>query len=90
MTKTVSLKELRPELPKVMRAVDERMDRFFVTRRGHPFAVILSLDDYEGLLETIEILGDKKLMARLKKAEKEVREGKTRPLNEIRRSLGLE
>ncbi len=32
----------------------------------------MSVDDYEGLLETIEILSDAELMKRIKKAEKEI------------------
>lgn len=88
MTKTVSLKELRPQLPKIMKAVDEQMHRFVVTRHGHPAAVIMSPDDYEGLLETIEILQDKKLMKRIKKAEADLKAGRTHSLDEIHRALG--
>ena len=89
MTRTVNLKELRPKLPSVMEAVDKKLDRYIVTKRGHPLAVILSVDDYEGMLETMEILRDKVGMRRLKKAESEVREGKTRSLKDIHRDLGV-
>jgi DNA-directed RNA polymerase subunit K/omega len=44
----------------------------------------------EELLETIEIRQDKKLMKDLKIALREVEEGKTRPINELVRELGLE
>lgn len=87
MTRTVNLKELRPRLPRVMEAVDKRLDRFVVTKRGHPMAVILSVDDYEGMLETIEILQDKTLLKRLRKAQAEARSGKTRSLEEVHRRL---
>ena len=56
MQYTVNLKDLRPRLPRVMEAVDGKMDRYVVTKRGHPMAVIISLDDYEGLLETVEFI----------------------------------
>jgi prevent-host-death family protein len=87
VTKTVNLKELRPRLPRVMEAVDKRLDRFVVTKRGHPMAVILSVDDYEGLLETIAVLQDKRLMKRLRKAQAEARAGRTRSLDEVHRRL---
>lgn len=87
MTRTVTAKELRPQLPRVLDAVDRRLDRFIVTRRGKPTAVIMSADDYEGLLETIEILQDKTGLARLRQAEREVKQGRTRSLEEIDRSL---
>lgn len=44
----------------------------------------------EELLETIEISQDKKLTKELKAALKEVKEGKTRPLEELIRELDLE
>ena len=44
----------------------------------------------EELLETIEIRQDKKLMKDLKIALREVEEGKTRPIDELVRELGLE
>ncbi len=87
MTKTVTLKELRPNLPKVIDAVNKRMERYIVTKHGHPAAIILSLDDFEGLLETLEILQDKAGYARLKKANREIKTSKIRSLDEIHRLL---
>ncbi|MFC1679593.1 type II toxin-antitoxin system Phd/YefM family antitoxin [Elusimicrobiota bacterium] len=88
MTRHISIKELRPNLPKIMDAVDKRLDRYVVTKRGKPVAVVLSPDDFEGLLETLDILEDKAGLKRLRKAKRELSEGKTRSLDEIRRSLG--
>lgn len=87
MVNTISLKELRPELPKVMMAIDTRLDRYIVTRRGKPIAVMMSPDDYEGLLETILILSDKQTARRIKRAKKEIKEGKTISLEELRRKI---
>ncbi|MEM2971535.1 MAG: hypothetical protein QW270_03835 [Candidatus Bathyarchaeia archaeon] len=42
------------------------------------------------LLETLEVMQDKKLVRDLKIALREVEEGKTRPLNELIRELNLE
>jgi DNA-directed RNA polymerase subunit K/omega len=42
------------------------------------------------LLETLEIMQDKKLVKDLKVALKEVEEGKARPLDELIRELNLE
>lgn len=42
------------------------------------------------LLETLEIMQDKKLIKELKAALREVEEGKTRPLEELARELNLE
>jgi len=42
------------------------------------------------LLETLEVIQDKKLVKDLKVALKEVEEGKARPLDELIRELNLE
>jgi hypothetical protein len=42
------------------------------------------------LLETLEVIQDKKLVKDLKIALREVKEGKTRPLDELIRELDLE
>ncbi len=87
MVNTITLKELRPELPEVIKGIDAKLDRYIVTKRGKPIAVMLSPDDYDGLLETIEILSDKETAKRLKKAKQEIKTGKTITLEELRRKI---
>lgn len=87
MTRTITLKELRPELPHVADAIERKMDRYIVTRRGRPVMTILSPEDYEGLLETIEILSDKTALRRIKKSLKEARQGKTTAWENVKRRL---
>lgn len=60
-----------------------------VTRRGKPVLAILDWDLFEGMLETMEILGDPELMEQIREAEKDIREGRTIPLEEVARELGL-
>ncbi len=87
MIKTISLKELRPRLPRVADDIEKRMARYVVTRRGKPVMMLVSPDDYEGLIETIEIMSDKELVKRIEKAEKDIREGKTVPWEVVRKRL---
>ena len=89
-TKYLSIRELRPKLPSVVRDAAATYARYIVTRRGKPEAVILSIGDYESLLETLEIERDPALVRRLRKAREEIRKGKKgRSLQEIDRKLGL-
>ena len=87
--KQVSVRMLRPRLAKVLGDVSGRLDRYIVTRRGRPEAVIMSLLDYESLLETLDVEQDSKTMARLKQAERELTAGKGKTLEEIEKDLGL-
>ena len=68
MTKTLPISEVKTKLPSLVKGVNERDDEIVITRNGRPEAVILSMDEYEGLQETIEILSDPKAMAQLKKS----------------------
>lgn len=87
MVNMITLKELRPELPAVIKDIDSKLDRYIVTRRGRPVAIMMSPDDYEGLLETIEILSDKESVRRIKQAKREIKEGKTISLEELRQRI---
>ena len=86
MTNTLSLKQLRPELPKVIERIDEKFDRFIITKRGRPVVVMMSIDDYESLIETLDILQDKETMKRVRKGEDGIKKGKTQSWKEIKRS----
>lgn len=87
MVGTVSLKELRPALPKIVDRIDGRLDRYVVTKRGKPVVVMLSVADYESLMETLDILADPRAMAALRRGEADIRKGRTRSWKELKRSL---
>ena len=88
MIHTVSLKELRPQLPRIIARVDGKLDRYVVTKRGKPVVVMLSVEDYEALVETLDILADPKAMAGLRKGEEDIRKGRTRSWAQIKASVG--
>lgn len=88
MTMTIPLTELRPKLPKIMNRLSKYFDRCIITRHGKPEAVMLSEEDYESLLETLDILSDKKLMKDIKKAQDELRRGKGISWERAKRKLG--
>ena len=60
-----------------------------VTRRNKEVMAVMSWELYEGLLETIEILADAKLMSDIKKGIKNIESGKTYTIEESRKRLGL-
>jgi len=60
-----------------------------VTRRNKEVMAVISWELYEGLLETIEVLSDPKLMRNLKKGMEDVKAGRTHSLSETHERLGL-
>jgi len=89
MVNTISVRELRPKLAGVLKSIHDRFDRYIITKRGRPEAVIMNIDDYESILETMEIQSDKSLMRKIKKADKELKQGKGVSLEKVRKELGL-
>lgn len=89
MIKSISVRELRSNISKVIDDVYSKFDRYVISRRGKPEVVMISVEDYESLLETIEIQSDKELMKRIKGAEKEIPKGKGKSLKDIQKELGL-
>jgi len=87
MTHTIALKELRPGLPRVADAIESGFDRYIVTRRGHPVMVLVNPEDFDGLLETIEVLSDRSALKRIRKARQEATAGKTVSLATLRHRL---
>ena len=60
-----------------------------VTRRGKPVLAILPWDLYESIVETMEILGDEKLMADLRRSIQEIAAGKIIPWERAKKRLRL-
>jgi antitoxin YefM len=54
-----------------------------VTKNGVPAAVILSMEKYQGLLETLDILSDEKTMKSLRTSIRQVRKGKWVKYDEV-------
>jgi len=61
----VPLSEAKGRLYQLARRVREQRERIVLTRRGKPEVVLLSVDDFEGLEMTLEILGDTDAAARI-------------------------
>jgi PHD/YefM family antitoxin component YafN of YafNO toxin-antitoxin module len=51
-----------------------------ITKHGRPAAVVISVEDLEGLEETLDILSDPKLMRRIRKAQAEIAAGEAEEL----------
>ena len=87
MTHTITLKELRPDLPKVVEEIDKKWERYIVTKHGKPAIVMLSVEDYESLMETLDILADPNAVKGLMKGEEDLRKGRTHTWKEIKTRL---
>ena len=89
MVNTISIRELRPKLASVIENIHGKFDRYVITRRGKPEVVMMSIEDYESILETLEIQADKQLMKRINKSGQDLKKGKGVSLNALNKELRL-
>lgn len=61
----VPLSEAKARLSELARRVRQQHERITLTRNGEPEAVLMSVEDLEGLEMTLEILGDADAVARI-------------------------
>jgi antitoxin YefM len=61
----VPLSEAKARLSELARRVRQQHERITLTRNGEAEAVLLSVEDLEGLEMTLEILGDSQAAARI-------------------------
>ena len=89
MTKTIPLAEAKKSLSAIIKDVDEKYDRFAITKNGVSKAVLLSSDEFDGLLETIDVLSHKEERDAIARAKKQVRKGETIAFKDVKRKYGL-
>ena len=87
--KDLPITEVRDELTGLPEKLSHTHETLTVTRRGKPVLAILPWEEYEALVETLEILSDEDAMTALRKGVKEARRGKLIPWDRAKRKLGL-
>ncbi len=72
---TLPLATVRDRLSSLVDDVSRTHDALTITRNGRPTAVVLSIDDYESMVETLSLLSDPVDQERLVDAERSVTAG---------------
>ncbi len=84
---TLSLAEARAQLSKLIESAVTTHERFDITRNGDRVAVLLSVDDYDSLLETVDILSEPDEVAALRRGLDELTAGDVSTADEVRESM---
>jgi prevent-host-death family protein len=80
---TLTVTEAKAHFLEIVRDSDRRLERFVITKNGKPAAVLMNAEEFEGWVETLDILSDKKTLKNLRKAKKEIEQGKTKSFEEV-------
>ena len=81
--KFVPITKAKNDLLEIIRQVEKDDSTVAVTKNGTPAAVILSMEKFEGLLETLGILSDEETMKSLRKSIRQGRAGKWISYDEV-------
>lgn len=73
MDTAAALTEARDRLSEIVDQVAASSDVFTITKHGRPLAVILGFEEYESLIETLNILSDGDTMDAIDEARDEDR-----------------
>ena len=91
MPQTLSIMEARKQLTSMPETLqhDGQVDVLEITRRGKPVLAVMPWELYEAVSETLEVMGDKELMAQLRQSILEIDSGKLIPWKDAKQELGL-
>jgi prevent-host-death family protein len=84
---TLSLAEARANLSRLVESAVTTHERFEVTRNGDRVAVLLSADDYDALLETVDILSRPDDVETIRQGLADLAAGDISSAEEVRASL---
>lgn len=87
--KDLPITEAREELTSLPDTLSRTHETLTVTRRGKPVLAILAWEEYEALVETLEIMSDDQLMTSLRHSIQEAKQGKLIPWEDVKRKLAL-
>jgi len=74
------LADVKNRLSEVVDRLEREHGRVVITKRGRPAAVVLSVQDLEGLEEALELLSDPRAMRRIRQSLKDVDAGEVHEL----------
>lgn len=80
---TLSVAEARARFSQLIESASSTHERFEVTRNGNRAAVLLGVDDFDALIETVAILGDANLVAELGVALGELDRGESESADDV-------
>ncbi len=83
----IPLAEARAQLSRLVDEAVRTHQRTEITRNGVRAAVLLSADDYDAMLETLEILSDADLVRDLHEAMEDLAQGHTLTTDEVLANL---
>jgi prevent-host-death family protein len=76
MAKILSLSDVKARLPELIAGVQDREEEVVVTKNGRPAAILINVQEYARLKETLDVLSDPALMKQISRSRAFYRSGR--------------
>jgi len=73
----IAVTKAKAKLLDMIQNIDDRYDAIAITKNGIPKAVIMSIEQYEAMCETMAIMADQDMMKQMRASIKDMQEKKT-------------
>jgi PHD/YefM family antitoxin component YafN of YafNO toxin-antitoxin module len=87
MPKYLTITEAQQQLPELSDKL--ALEPAIITKDGKPVIIAMSLQQFESLLETVEILSDQEFVAQLREGIRQADAGETIGLEQLKAELGF-
>jgi len=82
-SETIPVSKAKTYFSDLLKRIKEHHESFAITHRGKIEGVLMSYDEYESLIETLEILSDRELMESIERGLIEEKRGKLHSHKEV-------
>ena len=82
-SETIPVSKAKTHLSELLKRIKEHHESFAITQRGKIEGILIGTDEYESLIETLEILSDRELMESIKRGLREEEEGSLHSHKEV-------
>ena len=76
LSETIPASKAKAHFSELMKRIKERHEAFPISQRGKVEGVLMSIEEYESLVETLEILSDREFMKSLERGLRDEKEGR--------------
>lgn len=83
ISETIPASKAKTYFSQLLRRMREQHESFAITQRGKIEGVLLNIEEYESLIETLEILSDRELVKSIERGLKDVKTGRLYPHKDV-------
>ena len=76
LSETIPASKAKAHFSELLKRIKERHEAFPISQRGKVEGVLISIVEYESLIETLEILSDREFMKSLERGLRDEKEGR--------------